>query len=465
MPSGLGERALLAILGTAALAYSVMQTMVLPAIPALGESLDADPVAVTWVVSAFFVSSAVSIPVVGRLGDVHGRVRVLTVTMAVFAVATLAAALAPTLEALVAARVVQGVGAAVFPLSYAIVRDLLEGPAARRGMGVVSATFGVGSGVGYVLGGPVLDALGWRGLFWVGLPAAVATVALLPLLPRVEGTERRRMDWAGAAVLSVALASLLLAIGEGGEWGWTSPATAALAVLAVVGTAAWVVLERRVAEPMADMGMFLRPAMVRINACAFMLGYALFAMFVLVPGFVSADPDRLGYGFATPDQEIGLYFAPYALTMVVGGLVAGRAANVRAAVVLRAGAVAMVVGLGGLATMPGSTWLAAATIGVVGFGTGAGLTALAEMVIDAVREDETAVASGLNTMTRMIGMSVAAQAGAAVLAAHLGPAGIDGDGYALAFLLGAIAAALAFAGTFALGDGAARAAEGAARTA
>ncbi|MGE4425567.1 MAG: MFS transporter [Solirubrobacteraceae bacterium] len=460
VPSGLGERGILAILGTAALAYSIMQTMVLPAIPSLGESLDADPVAVTWVVSGFFVSSAVSIPVVGRLGDVHGRVRVLNITMAVFAAATVAAALAPSLETLVASRVLQGVGAAVFPLSYAIVRDLLEGPAARRGMGVVSATFGVGSGVGYVMGGPVLDALGWRGLFWVGFVPAVATVALLPLLPRAVGTERRRMDWVGAAVLSVSLASLLIAIGEGGEWGWTSPVTVALAGLAIVGAVAWVVLERRVREPMADMAMFLRPAMVTVNACAFMLGYALFAMFVLVPGFVSADPDRLGYGFATPDREIGLYFVPYALTMIIGGLAAGRAAGVRPVDVLRAGAIAMAVGLAGLATVPESSWLAACAIGIVGFGTGAGLTALAELVIDAVREDETAVASGLNTMTRMIGMSVAAQAGAAVLAAHLGPGGIAADGYALAFLFGAVAAMLAFAGTFALREP--RAVEGAA---
>src|SRR5438105_8710106 len=158
----------LAILTVAGTAYSLLQTMVVPALPAFREDLHTTNAWATWVLTVFLLVSAVATPVLGKLGDQYGKERLLVVSLALFFLGCAGAAAAWNIWTLIAFRAVQGLGGAVFPLSFAIIRD--EFPREKIGVatGLISAVFGVGAGVGIVLGGLVVDYLSWRWLFVVG---------------------------------------------------------------------------------------------------------------------------------------------------------------------------------------------------------------------------------------------------------------------------------------------------------
>ena len=272
------SRAILATVATAALAYSFMQTLVLPALPAFERDLDAEPTAAAWIVSGFFLSSSINIPIFGRLGDSLGKVRVLTAVLIVLALATIGAALAPSLEVLIAFRVLQGVAGAVFPLSFGIVRDQLPSERVGFGIGMVSAIFGIGSGFGYVMSGVVLELLSWRWLFVLALVPVAVAIALVPRLPESRELAPGRPDWLGGLLLSIGLLALLVGLTEGKDWGWTSTAVLGLFAGGVAVLAIWVVIERRVEYPMVDLDVFARPPIALLSACTFLIGYAMFAV-------------------------------------------------------------------------------------------------------------------------------------------------------------------------------------------
>ena len=162
-------------------------------------------------------------PLLGKLGDMFGKQRLLVISLAVFGLGSLAAAAGDSLGWLVACRVLQGTGAAVFPLAFGIIRD--EFPAERVGVavGVMSSVFGVGGGLGLVGSGFVLDSLSWHWLFILGgAPVLVAAALIWAFVPESPVRRGGRPDFLGAFVLSSALVSLLLAITKGEAWGWTS---------------------------------------------------------------------------------------------------------------------------------------------------------------------------------------------------------------------------------------------------
>jgi MFS family permease len=432
-----GPRAVLSILATAALAYSFMQTLVLPALPSFQEAFGASPTQVAWIASAFFLSSSICIPVVGRLGDTHGKVRVLTLAMAVFGLATVAAALAPNLEVLIACRVVQGVGGAVFPLAFAIVSDELPAADVPFGIGVVSSIFGIGSGLGFVMSGVVLELLSWRWLFGLAALPALATVLLLPRLPGSSGHSGARPDWPGAALLSLGLLAMLVAVSEGNNWGWSSPEV----LLGFAGGATvlvlWTRFERRAADPMVDLDVVGRPPMSVLNAATFLIGYAMFAVFTVLPGFVAADPAVAGYGFAASPIAVGVFFLPMALAMLVAGPAAG-AARRPPLTVLRIGVAALTVALGLLAVARGEQWMIYAWMALVGVGSGSCLAVLGRLVVEAVPAGQSGVAGAVNTIARTIGGAVAGQAGAAMVTAFVLDSGVPAArGYTTAFAVAA----------------------------
>jgi MFS family permease len=445
-----GERAdpgqILWILATAALAYSFMQTLVLPALPSFQRAFDAGPTAVAWIATAFFLSSSICIPLVGRLGDTHGKVRVLTLAMTVFGIATVAAAFAPTLWALVACRVVQGVGGAVFPLAFGIVRDEMPAGRVGFGIGVVSSVFGIGSGLGFVLSGAVLELLSWHWLFIAGAVPVAVTVALLPRLPASPARPGTRPDWAGAALLSLGLLAVLVAVSEANRWGWTSPEVAAGVAGGVAVLAAWAAVERRVAQPMVDMEMLAHPSMALLNLTTFLIGYAMFAVFTVVPGLVASRPEIAGYGFGAGPIAVGLFFLPMALAMLVTGPIAGGARRMAPVVVLRIGVLALASSLTLMAVARDERWMVYAWMALLGVGSGACLAVLGRLVVDAVPAEQSGVAGGMNTIARTIGGAVAAQVGASIVAGERAAGGVPAArGYTIAFLVAAGAGLVALA--------------------
>ncbi len=416
----------LGLLAVVCVSYVLQQTLVVPALPTIQRDLDTTTTWTAWVFTGFLLTSAVATPLLGKLGDTYGKKRLLMIAMAVFAVGTVAAALAPNIATLIMARGLQGAAGAIFPLAFGIVRDELPPERVGMGLGLLSATFGVGGGAGLVLSGVILENLHWSWLFWIGaVPVVVALALTAWLLPESPIRTPSRVDWQGAVTLSVGLSALLVALSEGESWGWLSAATLGCAALSVLVLCLWVWVELKVPEPMVEIGMMRDRAVLWTNIVAFIAGFAMFGTFLLVPTFVQMGAGLPGdlaamipYGFSASVIVAGLYLLPSSAVMLVVGPVGGILENrVGAKALTCAGSV--ILGLGGLALALGhsSGWQIVVAMVLVGTGVGLVYAMLAKLIVDAVPREVTGVAMGMNTVMRTIGGVVGGQVGAAVLSA------------------------------------------------
>ena len=435
-------RLTLVLLTSAGVSLALMQTLVIPALPFFGREFGASASWTAWIVTGFLLSSSVLTPIVGRLGDAHGKKRVLVWSLSVFGLASLGAAAAWDLPSLVAFRIVQGVGAAVFPLAFAIIRD--EFPPERVGfaIGTVSSAFGLGGGVGLVLGGVMLEHLSWHWLFVVGgVPSLIAAALIARCVPESPVRTRAKADWAGAAVLSLALIALLVALSEGAEWGWASAPVAALVAASAALLAVWIRVERRVEHPLIDLRTLARRGMAATNATTFLVGFAMTGFFVAMPALVQSP----SAGFGASPLEAGLLLLPFSVAMMIGGpaggALLGRAGRLA---VLRGGLAAAALAVALMAVAHDDEALLCAWLALMGSGAAFALAAIGALVIDHSHPSETGVAGGMNSIMRTVGGSFGGQIAAALLTA--GAAG----GFTEALAITAAAAALALAPTLLL---------------
>jgi MFS family permease len=282
------------VLALACTAFALMQTMVIPALPVLQRELNTTTTWVTWVLTAFLLVGAVATPILGKLGDQFGKERLLAISLLIFLVGCLGCAVAWNIWSLISFRALSGAGAGVFPLSIAIIRDEFPAEKIGVGIGLVSATFGVGGGFGIVFAGLIVDNLSWRWLFIVGaIITGIAMALVHRFVPESPIKTPSRIDVAGAVLLSVALICLLVAPSEGEAWGWTSARVLGLFAGALVVGVVWVVVESRVHEPLVDMRMLAHRPVLFTNTTALIASFAMFGTFVLIPNFV-----EMGHGLA-----------------------------------------------------------------------------------------------------------------------------------------------------------------------
>jgi EmrB/QacA subfamily drug resistance transporter len=428
-------RLTLALLTAAGVSLALMQTLVIPALPFFGREFGASASWTAWILTGFLLSSSVLTPIIGRLGDAHGKKRILVASLGVFGLASLGAAAAWNLPSLIAFRVLQGVGAAVFPLAFAIIRD--EFPPERVGfaIGTVSSAFGLGGGVGLVLGGVMLEHLSWHWLFLVGgVPALVTAALISKLVPESPVRTKAKADWAGAALLSLSLISLLVAVSEGDSWGWVSAPVAALAAASVTLLAAWIHVERRVPDPLIDLRTLARRGMAATNATTALLGFAMTGFFVVVPAFLQSPA-----GFKASPVHAGLLLLPLSLAMIVAGPVGGALlARAGKLAVLRGGLALMALALALIVAGHSQEWAVSSWFALMGTGVALALAAIGALVIEHSRASETGVAGGMNSIMRTVGGSFGGQIGATVMISH---------GFTPALAITAAAAALALAPT------------------
>jgi EmrB/QacA subfamily drug resistance transporter len=433
----------LTLLTGACVAFAVMQTLVIPALPFFKREFGTSQADTTWLVTGFLLSSSVLTPLLGKVGDMYGRKRVLVSCLAVFGLGSLAASLGSSLAWLVACRVVQGTGAAVFPLSFGILRDAFPRERIGVAIGIVSSAFGMGGGIGLVGSGFVLDELGWPWLFVLGgVPVLIAAVVIGFAVPESPVRRGGRPDFLGAAVFSAALIALLLGITKGEAWGWSSLPILSLAAASAGSFAAWIVIERRVPEPLVDLRTLSKPAMALTNSATVLVGFSLTAFFVLMPAFVQVPT----YGYGASLTQAGLYFAPSAVAMVVCGPIAGwLGTRVGHAVTLRIGLSASAGAFLLLAFAHDSSSLALVWMAVLGVGLAFALAAIGTLVVEASDPSETGVASGVNLIMRTVGAAVGAQVAAAVISAEtpLGSVVPHEAGFTTAFALAAASSGLA----------------------
>ncbi len=318
MPDPAGPRPALLVLtlSLGVTTLSLLQSLVVPVLGPIAVQLDVSPGAAGWVLTANLLAAAVLTPVLGRLGDLRGERPVILGILTVVCVGTLLAIVATSLPLLLVARVLQGASYGLFPLSISVLRRELPADRLSVAMSVVSSTLAVGGVIGLVTTGLLSgDGADYRTPFWVGLAVAVAALALAArVLPHRPPTGSGRVDWWGALVLGAGLVLVLLPISQAPTWGWGSPAVIGCLVAAAVVLAGWVVLQRRLAEPLVRPAMLTDRRTVVPNIAGVMVGIALFTSFLAVLGYVQTPPGPAGYGFGASVLEASVVY------LLLGGI-------------------------------------------------------------------------------------------------------------------------------------------------
>jgi len=445
-------RTLLPLAG-AALAYSLAQTMVIPALPELQAEFHANPADATWLLTAFLLTSSVATPLLGRLGDMHGKERWLLISLAIFGVGSLIAAVGGSLGVLVTGRAVQGAGGAIFPLAIGIIRDEFPRERVAPAIGTVSAMFGIGGGTGLVLAGLFVDhgSISW--IFWLSVvTTALAALATWLWVPESPVRVRARIDWVGGGLMSLMLITLLLPISEGNSWGWTSGRVLGLFAATAVLAAVWARWELRVDDPLVNLALMRERPVWTTNVAGFAIGFAMFGSFVLIPQFVQT-PSSAGYGFSASVTESGLFLLPSALLMLFAGPFSGRlGARYGSRVPLALGALSSGLSYAWLAAFHGSRFDIYLASVLLGLGVGLALAAMANLVVEAVPPDVTGVASAINAIMRTIGGAVGAQVAAAIVSGSIaaGASYPSESGFTGAFTMSALASLVALLVCFAI---------------
>ncbi len=400
---------------TAAFMLLLDITIVGVALPSIQRELHASLPDLQWVSAAYALVLAVLLLPAATLGDRLGRRRLFLTGLVVFTAGSLACALAATALQLELFRALQGVGGAVlFATATPLIRSEFSGAALPRALGAFGATLGGASAVGPLVGGVLTDTLGWRAIFFVNLPIGVAAFAAgVAKLRESRNPAGGRADWAGTALITVALTALMFGLIRGNSMGWSSLAIVALFVTAAVAFAGFVIYELRIADaPMADLRLFRRRSFAAT-------GFVAFAISATVIGMISYLSLYVQNTLAYSPVEGGLRFLPLFVSSFTVALLTGRLIGKVPMRVLLGGAMAAAaIGLASMAHISAtSTWLVLVPGFVLaGIGLGITSTGLSSAALSAVEPARAGMAAGLTNTLRQVGTAT----GVAVLGALYG---------------------------------------------
>jgi EmrB/QacA subfamily drug resistance transporter len=359
----------------------------------------------SWVVTSYLLASTVSTPLYGKLGDMIGRKPIFLAAILIFLAGSMLAGLSQSMGELIGFRALQGIGAGGLMVgAQAIIADIVPPRERGRYMGLIGSVFAVASVAGPLLGGFLVDNLSWRWVFYVNLPVGV--LAVLIVVTRLHlhtPTVRHSIDWLGAALLSAAVASLILVATWGGsQYAWGSSTIVGLAVAGVVLLATFIWWETRAAEPILPLKLFRSSVFAVSNAMGFTIGMAMFGAIVFIPLYL-----QLVYG-ASPTSS-GLRLLPLMAGLLVAAIASGRIITRigRYKVFPIVGTIVLVVGMYllsrlGVGTAP---WLASLYMLVVGVGIGLVMQVLVLVVQNDVPPKDIGVATSTATFFRSVGGS------------------------------------------------------------
>jgi EmrB/QacA subfamily drug resistance transporter len=375
------------------------------ALPSIRDDLGASFTDLQWVVDAYALTLAALVLTAGSLADRLGRRRLFVAGLAIFSGASLLCALAPDPTFLNLARAVQGIGGAImFAVSLALIaQEFSAGRERGMAMGMYGATIGVAVAIGPLLGGALTDSLGWESIFYLNVPIGIAAIAITYLKVRESrDPNATRVDWLGVATFSAALFLLVLALVRGNDEGWGS--TLIVSLLAGSGAlmAAFVAVERRVAEPMLPLELFRRPAFTGVQLAAFAVSSSIFALFLYVTlylqNFLGLSPFQAGVRYL-PITVASFFAAP-----IAGALLS----RVQARLMLTVGLAGVGVGLllmsgvdagSDWTTLLGGFLIAGAAVGLIN-------PVVADVAVSVVPRDRSGMAAGINDTFRQVGVAV-----------------------------------------------------------
>jgi EmrB/QacA subfamily drug resistance transporter len=415
----------LAVLSLGGLSYAVLSSLVVPALPTMMRELGTNETGITWLLTGYLLAASVGTAIIGRLGDMYGKERLLLWTLVVLAGGTLISALTGTLALQIVGRFIQGVAGGIFPLAFGIVRDEFPREKVAGGIGLLSAILGVGGGVGIVLSGVIVENLDYHWLFWIPLittsAAALLTWKLVPESPvRTPG----KVNWLAAALMTIGVSAVLLAVSETTEWGWGGSNTLLLAAFGFAVIAIWIAVEVRSKNPLIDMTMMRIRGVWTTNAAAFLLGGGLYAAFIIFPQFAQL-PKSTGFGFGASVIVSGLYLLPATVGMALLGIFAGPiSARFGSRWALLVGTAFTLAAFLLLALAHEAPWEMLTSAALMGVGMGLAFAALGNLIVQAVPPRQTGVASGVNTVMRTLGGALGGQLSATFIASNVAAGGL-----------------------------------------
>lgn len=443
-------RAIVPVLALCGIGVALMQTLIVPLLPQLPVLLDATPENTSWAVTATLLAGAVITPISGRLGDMFGKRRMLTVSLGMMVLGSTVCALSTTLVPLVVGRTLQGAAVGAIPLGIAILRDELPPRKIPGAMATLSATLGVGGAIGLPFAAFVAQLTNWHMLFVVsGIIGVIGIAAVLYFVPESPQRNPGRFDFVGAILLSIALVLLLLPVSKGNAWGWTSPSTIGMLVGAAVVFLGWGVYELRRPRPLVDLRISARRPVLMTNLASIALGFAMYSNVLAFPQLLMA-PTETGYGFGLSMVSAGLVLAPSGFVMMALSPVSARITRqFGPRATLACGAATVGVGYLVAYVLYTEIWHLLVAAMIIGAGVGLSYAAMPALIMAAVPLHESAAANSLNTLMRSIGTSSAAAVIGVVLAAmttRIGGAVVPSlDGFRITFLIAVVAAVVSLA--------------------
>ena len=397
---------------------SLDQTIVSTALPTVVRDLGGLD-QLSWVVTAYLLGATVSMPLWGRASDVYGRKRLFIAAIVVFLAGSALSGLAGSLGQLIAFRALQGLGAGgLMTLAMALVAEIVPPRERGRYQGYIQMIFVAASVAGPLLGGLFTDHASWRWIFYVNLPIGAVVLVLVAVALDVPARKgEARVDYPGAALLGGALTCLLLFTTWGGqEYAWNSAEIVGLAIGAVALFGAWVVQQRRAAEPILPLRLFASPVFTIVSAALFCATLSLFAVIVFMPVFFQVVTGASATGS-------GLLLLPLLLASTASTLVAGRvmSATGRYKLFPVAGLALMAVGLLLLSQLDAGSSRATASLVLIVFGLGFGMVSqiLTVALQNAVERRDLGIATASANLVRSLGGSVGVAVFGAIFAGRL----------------------------------------------
>jgi EmrB/QacA subfamily drug resistance transporter len=377
-------------------------TVVNVALPSIERDLNASLSSLEWTVNGYTLAFAVLLATGGRLGDIFGRRLAFLVGVVLFTLSSATAGLAPDTAALVASRVIQGIGGALMmPATLSIVTNAFPPAERGRAIGTWAGVSALALAIGPVLGGFLTEAVSWRAIFFINLPVGVGAVlaALFVVRESRDQTVGREVDYLGVVTLTGALTALVLALIEGNSWGWGSVQIVALLAGSVALLGAFVLVELRVRAPMVEFRLFASRNFVGPNLIALIVTFAMMAQFFFIALYMQ---NMLGYS----PLQAGIRFLPATLMIVAIAPLAGRLTDRIGARLPIAGGLTLVT-----AAMIWLTQIDAATtygglwpsFVLMGIGMALVMSPMSTAAMNAVADAKAGIASGVLSMNRMIG--------------------------------------------------------------
>ncbi|MFE8017943.1 MFS transporter [Streptomyces antibioticus] len=434
--------AVIATLAFAGTTAAIMQTLVTPLIAELPQILDTSSSNAAWVITVTLLVAAVCVPVVGRLGDLVGKRRMLLACSVPLVVGSVVCAVASDVVTMIVGRGLQGMGMGMVPLGIALLRDVVPAERLSGSIALVSASMGIGGAIGLPLAAAVAQYADWRVLFWgSAVLAAIVAVLIFVLVPDVPaGAKGQRFDLPGAIGLGVGLVCLLLAVSKGADWGWASGTTLGLFAAAVVVLAGWGAWEMRTADPLVDLRTTARPRVLLTNLASVFIGFGMYASMLVMPQLLQF-PEATGYGLGQSMLAAGLWMAPGGLMMMLVSPLGGKLTNARGPkFTLICGALVLAAGYFASLALIGSAWGVMLVTIITSSGVGLAYGAMPALIMSSVPLTETAAANAFNTLMRSLGTSIGAAVIGVILAQMTTTMGgytfASEDGFRTALLVG-----------------------------